>query len=61
MDVRARAVLGAAVILLVMYKLAMAGGIPTVLLWVAGIVLILQLHHEQDHDRPPLLCGGRQY
>ena len=32
--------LGAAAILLVMYKLSLAGGIPTVLLWVAGIVLI---------------------
>ena len=32
--------IGAAVILLVMYKLSLAGGIPTVLLWVAGIVLI---------------------
>ena len=39
MDV-AKSVLGAAVILLVMYKLALSGGIPTVLLWVAGIVLI---------------------
>ena len=39
MDV-AKSVLGAAVILLVMYKLSLAGGIPTVLLWVAGIVLI---------------------
>jgi putative multiple sugar transport system permease protein len=33
-------VLGAAVILLVMYKLAMAGGIPTVLVWVAAVVLL---------------------
>ena len=32
--------LGAAVILLVMYKLAMAGGIPTVLVWVAAVVLL---------------------
>ena len=39
MDV-AKSVLGAAVILLVMYKLALAGGIPTVLLWVAGVVLV---------------------
>ena len=38
MDV-AKSVLGAAVILLVMYKLAMAGGIPTILIWVAAIVL----------------------
>ena len=34
-----KSVLGAAVILLVMYKLAYAGGIPTVLLWVAAVVL----------------------
>ena len=39
MDV-AKSVLGAAVILLVMYKLALAGGIPTVLVWVAGVVLL---------------------
>ena len=39
MDV-ARAVLSASAILLVMYKLAMAGGIPTVLIWVAAVVLI---------------------
>ena len=32
--------LGAAVILLVMSRLAMDGGIPTTLLWVAGIVLV---------------------
>lgn len=38
MDI-AKAVLGAAVILLVMFKLAYAGGIPTVLLWVAAVVL----------------------
>ena len=35
-----KSVLGAAVIVLVMYKLALAGGIPTVLLWVAGVVLV---------------------
>jgi len=39
MDV-AKSVLGAAVILLVMYKLSLAGGIPTVLLWVAAVVLL---------------------
>ena len=39
MDI-AKGVLGAAVILLVMYKLSLAGGIPTVLLWVAAVVLI---------------------
>ena len=36
----AKSGLGAAAILLVMIKLSYAGGIPTVLLWVAGIVLI---------------------
>ena len=35
----AKAGLGAAAILLIMYKLAMAGGIPTVLVWVAAVVL----------------------
>ena len=35
-----KSVLGAAVIILVMYKLSLAGGIPTVLLWVAGVVLV---------------------
>ena len=34
-----KSVLGTAVILLVMFKLAYAGGIPTVLLWVAAVVL----------------------
>ena len=38
MDV-AKCVLSAAAILLVMYKLAMAGGIPTIMIWVAAIVL----------------------
>ena len=36
----AKGILGALVILLVMYKLALAGGIPTVLVWVAAVVLI---------------------
>ena len=35
----AKSILGAAVILLFMYKLALAGGIPTVLVWVAAVVL----------------------
>ena len=35
-----KSVLGTAAIVLVMTKLAMDGGIPTTLLWVAGIVLI---------------------
>ena len=35
-----KAALGAAVILLFMYKLANAGGIPTVLIWVVVVVLI---------------------
>ena len=39
MDI-AKSILGAAVILLVMYKLSLAGGIPTVLLWVAAVVLV---------------------
>ncbi len=38
MDVT-KSVLGAAVILLLMYKLALSGGIPTVLVWVAAVVL----------------------
>ena len=38
MDV-AKCVLGAAVILLVMYKLALSGGIPTTLVWVGVVVL----------------------
>ena len=36
----AKSILGAAVIILVMTRLAMDGGIPTTLLWVAGIILI---------------------
>ncbi len=39
MDV-AKAALGACAIILVMYKLALSGGIPTVLIWVAAVVLI---------------------
>ena len=39
MDV-VKSVLGAAVIVLVMYKLALSGGIPTVLVWVAAVVLL---------------------
>ncbi len=39
MDV-AKSALGALAILLVMYKLALAGGIPTVLVWVAAVVLL---------------------
>ena len=35
-----KSALGAAVILLFMYKLANAGGIPTVLIWVVAVVLI---------------------
>jgi len=38
MDI-AKSVLGAAAILLVMWKLAFSGGIPTVLAWVAAVVL----------------------
>ena len=36
----AKAGIGAAAIMLVMIKLSLAGGIPVVLLWVAGVVLI---------------------
>ena len=36
----AKSGIGVAAILLVMYKLAYSGGIPTVLLWVAGIILV---------------------
>ena len=39
MDV-AKSALGALAILLIMYKLALAGGIPTVLVWVAAVVLL---------------------
>ena len=38
MDI-AKAALGAVAILLVMYKLSLSGGIPTVLVWVAAVVL----------------------
>ncbi|MCR4876983.1 MAG: sugar ABC transporter permease [Clostridiales bacterium] len=38
MDV-AKAAVGAAAILLVMYKLALSGGVPTVLVWVGAVVL----------------------
>ena len=38
MDI-AKSILGAVVILLVMYKLSLAGGIPTVLVWVAAVIL----------------------
>ncbi|MBQ9252991.1 MAG: sugar ABC transporter permease [Clostridia bacterium] len=36
----AKAAIAAAAVLLVMWKLAYAGGIPTVLVWVVGVVLI---------------------
>ena len=42
-----KSVLEAAVIILVMYKLAMAGGIPTVLVWVAAVVLIYSFITEK--------------
>ena len=35
-----KVLLGAAAVMLVMWKLAYAGGIPTVLVWVVGVVLI---------------------
>ena len=39
-QVALKSVLGSAVIILVMTKLALDGGIPTTLVWVAGIILI---------------------
>ena len=42
-----KTVLGAAVILLVAYKLALAGGIPTVLVWVAIVVLFYSFITEK--------------
>ena len=42
-----KSVLEAAVILLVAYKLAMAGGIPTVLIWVALVVLFYSFITEK--------------
>ncbi len=46
-SVLTKAVLEAAVILFVAYKLAMAGGIPTVLVWVAVVVLIYSFITEK--------------
>ena len=43
-----KSVLEAAVILLVSYKLAIAGGIPTVLVWVAIVVLIYSFITEKS-------------
>ncbi|MBR2257655.1 MAG: sugar ABC transporter permease [Blautia sp.] len=43
-----KSVLEAAVIILVAYKLAMAGGIPTVLVWVMGVVLIYSFITEKS-------------
>lgn len=42
-----KSILEAAVILLVGYKLSMAGGIPTVLVWVAAVVLFYNFITEQ--------------
>ena len=42
-----KSVLEAAVILLVAYKLAMSGGIPTVLVWVVAVVLIYSFITEK--------------
>ena len=73
MDI-AKSILGAAVILLVMYKLSLAGGIPTVLVWVAAVVLAyafitdhvpgLSEHGAPDIDLRhdgylPFYCGKR--
>ena len=41
-EVLIKSALEAAVILLVAYKLAMAGGIPTVLVWVVGVILVYE-------------------
>ena len=49
-----KSVLGAAVIILVMYKLSLAGGIPTVLLWVAGVVLVYAFITSKTTSRAPL-------
>ncbi len=46
-SVLAKSVLEAAAILLVSYKLAMAGGIPTVLVWVVVVVLIYSFITEK--------------
>ena len=43
-----KSVLQAAVILLVSYKLAMAGGIPTVLIWVVAAILIYSFITEKS-------------
>ena len=46
-NVLVKSVLEAAVILLVAYKLAMAGGLPTVLVWVVAVVLIYSFITEK--------------
>ena len=46
-SVLTKSVLEAAVILLVAYKLAMAGGIPTILVWVVVVVLIYSFITEK--------------
>jgi len=46
-SVLVKSILEAAVILLVAYKLAMAGGIPTVLVWVVAVVLIYSFITEK--------------
>ena len=46
-SVAVKSVLGAAVVLLVAYKLGMAGGIPTVLVWVAIVVLLYSFITEK--------------
>ena len=46
-SVLVKSVLEAAVILLVMYKLAMGGGIPTVMVWVVIVVLIYNFITEK--------------
>ena len=54
-----KAGLGAAVILLIMGKLAYAGGIPTVLVWVAAVVLIYSfITSKTTIDRHFYVVGG---
>ncbi len=46
-EVLVKSVLGAAAIIFVAYKLALAGGIPTVLVWVVAIILIYSFITEK--------------
>jgi putative multiple sugar transport system permease protein len=46
-SVLCKSIIEAAVIILIMYKLAMAGGIPTVLVWVVAVVLFYSFITEK--------------